>query len=73
MSYNALDQLVRVKTIGEAAKPPVEHAYGHDGQRVSTQGTDGVNQVWFAPGFTETRQQRKHEVRIGDRVIDRIM
>ena len=74
LTYNGLDQLVRVSLPGTGSTPDiVEHAYGHDGLRVKTKDPLGGTQYWFSPQLTQKPQgSRERHVRIGDRVVARL-
>ncbi|RYZ42628.1 MAG: hypothetical protein EOO71_07130 [Myxococcaceae bacterium] len=74
MTYNGLDQLIRVSMPGSGSTPDfVEHAYGHDGLRVKTQGPSGSTQYWFSSQLTERPEgTRERYVRLGDRVLARL-
>ncbi|WP_158620001.1 FG-GAP-like repeat-containing protein [Corallococcus sicarius] len=74
MTYNGLDQLIRVSIPGSGATPAVvEHAYGHDGLRVKTRGPLGDTQYWFSSQLTERPEgMRERYVRLGDRVLARL-
>lgn len=70
LTYNGLDQLVRVLPAGSAA--PVEHGYGYDGLRTFTRDPAGNEEYWFTPNLRQHGDTREHYVRIGDRIIARI-
>lgn len=72
MTYNGLDQLVRV-TLPGTGPTTVEHAYGHDGQRVLTRGPDGLTQYWFSPLLTlRPEGSRDRYVKLGERTLARV-
>ncbi|MBJ6760055.1 VCBS repeat-containing protein [Myxococcaceae bacterium JPH2] len=72
MQYNGLDQLTRV-TLPGATPTFVDHAYGHDGQRVFTQGPDGLPEYSFSPQLSQrAMDHRERYVRLGDRVLARL-
>lgn len=52
LDYNGFDQLVRVAGVS-GGSGTVEHAYGYDGQRVSTRDPQGVEQIWFNPTVSQ--------------------
>jgi len=72
LDYNGLDQVVRVSGLG-VGSGQVTHAYGHDGLRVRTVGTDGTGTTWFSPEVSETDDGvRQIELRVGDRLIAQV-
>jgi RHS repeat-associated protein len=68
LSYNALDQLLRVDQGGQS----VRHTYGHDGQRVRTIGLGGAVNRWFSGAIAERNGRREYLIQLDKRVIARI-
>ncbi len=71
LTYNALDQLVRVEGL-PGGTGVVEHAYGHDGFRITTKGADGAVRYWFSRGISEANGVREHLLYVGDRLVARV-
>jgi RHS repeat-associated protein len=69
LAYNGFDQLISVTGLPGT----VTYAYGHDGLRVSSVDTDGVETIRFTPSITERPDgTREIEVRLGDRLIAQV-
>lgn len=51
----------------------LDEAYGHDGLPVVTEAVDGPLIRWFTPSILERGNQRHHCIRLGDRLIARIV
>jgi RHS repeat-associated protein len=69
LTYDGYDQLVRV-TISGATE--LKAAYGYDGLRTYSSGTEGA-QYWFTAAYTlAPTQQRWHYVSVGDRLVARL-
>jgi RHS repeat-associated protein len=80
LTYDASDRLRTVTPIaGSTAGGPTvteTHTYGYDGLRTSTTtgtGTAADIQLWFTPDYSQHNGKREHYVRIGDRVIAKII
>lgn len=72
MTYNGLDQLVRIDGIPGVGSGTVQHAYGYDGLRIKTIDPHGAATYWFANGLLERNGVREHHVQIGARTIARV-
>ncbi|NVJ09684.1 VCBS repeat-containing protein [Myxococcus sp. AM001] len=74
MTYNGLDQLVRVKLpSSHGTTSLVEHDYGFDGLRVLTRAPSGDMQYWFSPQLTQRGASiRERYLRLADRVLARV-
>ncbi|WP_140787615.1 FG-GAP-like repeat-containing protein [Myxococcus xanthus] len=74
MTYNGLDQLVRVKLPSSPGTTSVvEHDYGFDGMRVLTRAPSGDMQYWFSPQLTQRGASiRERYLRLADRVLARV-
>lgn len=70
LEYDGLDQLVRVQGLAGAGQ--VQHAYGHDGQRVKTVAPDGTVTYWFSENTAERAGVRERIVAVGDRAVARV-
>ncbi|NOK01954.1 hypothetical protein HNV27_10110 [Myxococcus xanthus] len=74
MTYNGLDQLVRVKLPSPLGTTSVvEHDYGFDGVRVLTRAPSGDMQYWFSPQLTQRGTSiRERYLGLADRVLARV-
>jgi RHS repeat-associated protein len=72
LEYDGFDRLVRASGL-DAGTGAVTHAYGYDGLRVRSVGTDGLGTTWFTQDVSETDDGvRQIDVRLGDRLIARV-
>jgi RHS repeat-associated protein len=74
LDYDGFDRLVRVRNLPSAAGATgvVEHAYGHDGQRVLTRDPTGASEIWFSAAASRRDDGvRDTYVRLGERLIAR--
>ena len=74
LTFDGLDQLLLVEQNNDSglAEVVVEHAHGHDQQRVRTVSNDGTTHYWFGPSLAERSGQREHYLYLGDRLIARM-
>jgi RHS repeat-associated protein len=72
LAYNGFDQLVQVTGV-TGGSGTVAHAYGYDGQRVSTVDPQGVEQIWFNSTVAQAADgTRDYYVRLAGRLIARL-
>jgi RHS repeat-associated protein len=71
LAYDGLDQLVRVQGLA-VGSGQVEHAYGHDRQRVKSIAPDGTATYWFSENTSERAGVRERVVSVGERAVARV-
>lgn len=75
LAYNDFDQLLEVRGVPAAngTSGTVQYAYGHDGLRVLSIGTDGAETFRLSPSLTERADgTREIDVSVGDRLLARV-
>jgi len=72
LAYNGFDQLVQVTGVS-GGSGTVAHAYGYDGQRVSTVDPQGAEQIWFNATVAQAADgTRDYYLRLAGRLIARL-